>query len=64
MYPSANLFACDISPKMIDEAKENYKGIDVKFSIQNAQNLLEYKDAQFDLHHISSKQFSWSFFYK
>ena len=48
-YPSANLFACDISPGAIEEAKENCKGIDIKFSIQDAKNLLKYKNAQFDL---------------
>ena len=49
IYPSANLFACDISPGAIEEAKENCKGIDIKFSIQDARNLLKYKNSQFDL---------------
>lgn len=49
LFPSANLFACDLSPQEITKAKENCKGIDINFSVQDAQQLLKYSNAQFDL---------------
>jgi len=48
-YPTANLFACDILQIRLDEVKENCREMDIKLSIQDAQDLKMYKDNQFDL---------------
>lgn len=48
-FPSANISACDISPRRIEQSKENCAGIDIDYSIQDAQDLNQYQDAQFDL---------------
>jgi len=48
-YPKVKLFACDLSKNEISKAKENLKNIPVNYSIQNAEDLSEYKDNQFDL---------------
>ena len=48
-FPSAQLYACDLSPEEILKAQKNCKGIDINFSIQDAHNLSEYNSAEFDL---------------
>ena len=48
-FPSAKLHACDLSPEEIMKAQNNCTGIDIDFSIQDAQNLSEYDSAEFDL---------------
>ncbi len=48
-FPSAKLHACDLSPQEILKAQKNCKGIDINFSIQDAQNLSAYNSAEFDL---------------
>jgi 2-polyprenyl-3-methyl-5-hydroxy-6-metoxy-1,4-benzoquinol methylase len=48
-FPSAELHACDLSPEEILKAQNNCEGLDVHFSIQDAQNLSAYQISQFDL---------------
>lgn len=48
-FPEAKLYACDLSPNEIQKAKENTKGINIDFSVQDAENLTEYASNQFDL---------------
>jgi ubiquinone/menaquinone biosynthesis C-methylase UbiE len=47
-FPHAEIFACDLSPNEIKKAKVNCKGLNIHFSVQDAQQL-NYKDKQFDL---------------
>ncbi len=49
VFPDAQLYACDISPEVIDKAKRNCSDFAVTFSTQNAQKLSSYVDNQFDL---------------
>jgi 2-polyprenyl-3-methyl-5-hydroxy-6-metoxy-1,4-benzoquinol methylase len=48
-FPSAELHACDLSPEEINKAQKNCEGLNVHFSIQDAQNLSAYHTSQFDL---------------
>lgn len=43
------VFACDISPQEISKAKKKLKDYKIKFSIQDIENLKEYKSNYFDL---------------
>ncbi len=46
---NVKIFACDISKKEIFKAKQNLSEFNVKFSIQNVEDLKEYEDDWFDL---------------
>ena len=48
-FPTARLLATDISENEIEKARKNCQSIPVEFSIQNAENLAEFKDGEFDL---------------
>jgi 2-polyprenyl-3-methyl-5-hydroxy-6-metoxy-1,4-benzoquinol methylase len=48
-FPSANISACDISLTRIEQSKQNCADIDIDYSIQDVQDLKQYRDAQFNL---------------
>ena len=48
-FPHSQLSATDISEEEIEKARKHCSAIPASFSIQNAENLLQYSDASFDL---------------
>lgn len=48
-FPEAELSALDLSANEIKKAKKNTRGIKVKYSVQNAENLRVFPDKAFDL---------------
>jgi len=49
VYPQASLSATDLSAEEIAKAEKNCADFSVAFSIQDAENLEKYADAEFDL---------------
>lgn len=50
-YPKNGLMACDLDEEEITKAKKKFSSLDdkVRFSVQNAESLTEYKDNSFEL---------------
>ncbi len=48
-FPHSQLSATDISGEEIEKAKNNCSGLDVNFSVQNAEEMTGYEDSSFDL---------------
>ncbi len=49
VFPDAAMFATDISADEIEKARSNCKTLQVDYSVQNAEQLMEYPDSAFDL---------------
>lgn len=47
-FPTAKIYASDLSKNEVEKAKINCKDLNIEFSVQNAQGL-KYKNKQFDL---------------
>lgn len=49
VFPDEKIFACDISPRILEKAKRNCSGLKINFSVQDAEKLTLYQDNSFDL---------------
>lgn len=49
IFPKAKLYGCDLAENELKKARKHTKGIDISFEKADAENLINYKDKQFDL---------------